>query len=120
MEEMKDIDSELGSRRRYNRWVFFPEHGASLYYRCTTRYLDGALRDTFDLATISIEENSRGRGGFTEILGKIEELVDKHNRYLYVENILMPRFQEFFWKRGYTRIGENESPCAFRIPKLRA
>lgn len=99
--------------RHGNEWLNFP--GLQVYVRRTRRHLDGAVRETLDLA--SVEAKKQGQGTFREFLPHFEHVAKFHGLFVYVENVQTPRFASFFERSGYTKRG-NEFPVCFYKPTL--
>lgn len=95
---------------RHNAWFHSKE--ADIYCRVAWRSLvlpetDAVgLVETFDLANIVVR--APGNGLFTEIL-TVLETEDLGVGALFVENVIDPRFQAFFTKRGYARHDDASS-----------
>lgn len=82
---------------RKNEWLHFED--LSIYVRNAVHALDGKLVETLDLASIEFRDQEQGH--FTNVLGFLEEHCKK---VIYVENVISPRFQNFFERRtGWER-----------------
>ena len=114
----ESIQEFLGSGQR-NAWVHLEK--MRVYVRArSTRYINKKIVSTFDVATVEVEAPYRGQGVFTRFLEKIEADLDLP---IYVENVLDPRFQNFFRKRkGYKELPSQfledcEQPACFIFTK---
>jgi N-acetylglutamate synthase-like GNAT family acetyltransferase len=88
----------LDRPRVRNAWLREPDMKVYVRRGCY-RWWEGELHtDTIDIASISVDEEKRGTGVFTEFLGRVEEL----GKTIFIENVLDTRFQDFFRERGYT------------------
>ena len=83
-----------------NEWIYGPLY--NFYIRVTKRCLDGDVKDTIDLANITIHSHSKGL--FTEFLEKLEN--EYPDRIIFVESITDGRFMRFFKRKGYIIEGE--------------
>ena len=85
------------------RW--FEDRHIKIYLRLGKRVIDNVTVRCLDIGNVGAEP--QGQGHFTKLLTKLEQTEGWD--VLYVENVLDPRFQKFFEKRGYQRHGE----CSF-------
>ena len=81
------------------------------YLRRSVRRLGGGQAPCLDLASIEIEDGSRGRGfgrAFVEMLERAA-LGRPDLEWVYVENVLERRFADFFARRGYAEVFADEA-----------
>lgn len=88
----------LGCRQ----WIYSPYF--EVYVRVTTRYINGSMKDTIDVATIEVREEHQNRGYATAIFEYVEKLAKKYNRTVFVENVLSEILDTMLGRRGYTKI----------------
>lgn len=81
-----------------------------IYVRKSSHTINGEHHKTFDLSNIHYTET--GTGEFTKLLEKIEVVIGKSDRKVYIENIIPERFIKFFEKRGYEIEENQELPSA--------
>jgi hypothetical protein len=85
---------------RHRQWVYPP--GLSVYIRRTQRFLSKEFVSTLEIG--SVEAAKPGTGAFTEWLPAFEEAADKFGCIPFIENVMTPRFREFWEGRGYLRV----------------
>jgi hypothetical protein len=79
-----------------------------IYVRLSTKVWNGKKIRTFDLSNIHYIET--GTGAFTKLLIKIEKVLEKSDRTLYIEEIQTERFMNYFEKKGYEiKVSSNQS-----------
>lgn len=101
---MNEIENFLNSKLR-NRWI---------QYQYMKVYVRKAVRqcgETFDVATVEVEDEERGKHIFTNWLTTVEELLKNSSLSIYVENVMEERFRRFFEARGYVNIGPKHIHC---------
>ena len=81
-----------------------------IYMRVTRHYIDGELKNTIDISTISVNEDKMGKGIFKKICSHIEDLAEKHKRCVYIESVINADFQAHISRRGYRKTGSDMSP----------
>lgn len=87
------------------RAQWFEEGEVHVYLRnakhCIRTDKGACMLDTVDVASITVD--NAGQGHFTRFLADLEEAMPKlaPTRTIFVENVLSPRFAQFFEKRGY-------------------
>ena len=86
---------QFSESERRNEWLHFD--GLRVYVRNAIHALDGSLTPTLDLASIEFDLEKQGQGHFASILDFLEEHCKK---VLFVENVISPRFQNFFERRA--------------------
>ena len=99
---MHQIEECLRTGQRHRKWVRIDRYHLDLYFRVTTRYLDGKMVESIDIATVEVDKECQGKGYFTQFINEIELLAIKYNRYVYVETILRGFLFDSLVKRGYT------------------
>lgn len=102
---------------KFNAWR--TDGPLEVYLRITQRYINRRIVKTIDLATINVIEDKQNQGVFRRFLSGMEALAEDLDRVIYIENVLNPRFAEFFRRRGYTEIDTDGVPCFWfgRIPR---
>ena len=81
------------------------------YVRLTSRPINRTPVNTLELASITVSGKFTGKGCFRNaILPAFEEASRRLEVTLFVENVQDPRFQEFFLKRGYSKLVEMDEP----------
>lgn len=80
-----------------NEWIYF-DYG-KIYVRQSKRFYNGKLIDCFDIASIEIDEEYRGRGFFKLFLNKFIETYP--NKNIFVESILNPKFLVYLKNYGF-------------------
>lgn len=106
MSTLAEIVDRLEDGARYNGWANFPKYRMSLYYRVTSRVIEGKRLDTLDLATVEVDEEFRGQGLFSQFLSDVEEIAKEYQRTIFVESILNPRLYGFLTRKGYSPAGD--------------
>lgn len=99
----------LASPYYRNAWVTEPH--MSIYLRKATRVIANKTCKTFDIASLEVEEEYRGKGLFTAWLAGLT--LDKFD-YIYVENVLKEAFKSKLLRSGFTELCEETSPCFYR------
>lgn len=86
-----------------------------LYVRYTRRYLDNKVcAPVLDIA--AIEAQKKGKQAFTNLVNRIRNTYPQ--LYIYVENVLNPRFKNKLIKLGFIQVGtDNISPSFYLEPK---
>lgn len=107
--------SEFLSSPDTRTWVKVP-HG-KVYLRKGRRYINGRFRPTFEIATIEFREESRGQGGWKTFIRQVQEHDLRDFDVIFVENVLNPRFEEWFKKHRWTRFSE-EPPCYYKYTDI--
>lgn len=82
------------------------------------RILNNIQYRTFDLANVSVDPEFRGQKVLTNLLAFLET----KGLPLFIENVIDPRFQDFFERRGYHRMATQLGTARsfFRIPTVDA
>lgn len=80
-------------------WIYYPH--IQIYIRLNVKYFEGIVHNTIEIANVEVDEQHRGQGVFTEYYNKIVQIAKEHNRAICVENVLTPRFRQFFIDRGF-------------------
>jgi GNAT superfamily N-acetyltransferase len=94
---MKEVDLFLLSGRR-SQWLFYPF--MKIYVRRGIR-IHG---ETFDVASINVDEDEQGKGIFTAWLTELERHLEG-KLPIYIENIQNARLVRFFKRRpGYRKV----------------
>ena len=107
---MATLNEFLLSPQR-NAWVEL-DQPISLYVRKAKRVIEGNQVDTFDLATVEVEESQRGQGMFKSLLEKVELLAKDHGfDGVFVESIQEPKLLDFLLRRGYQYTSPPDSLC---------
>jgi len=108
-EWMEDVQYQNGPR---NIWLVTPEIQA--YVRRQKWMLDGESCLCFTIANVEVRD--QGCGTFTAFLDWV------HNNHIWqavvIENVLAGRFQNYFHRRGFTKIaGPGGGPPSFYLKK---
>lgn len=83
-----------------NRWLISPV--MKVYVRKGKRFSAERLFNVLDIANIEVKQDEQGKGHFTDFLERYMLLAQKHGfDAIFVENVLTPRFTDFFIKRGW-------------------
>jgi GNAT superfamily N-acetyltransferase len=93
------------------------EPGLRVYVRKSNRLWEGRLLPCLDIGNVTVDEEQRGRGVFTDFLERFEEAARKMGRASLVECILEPRLYAFLLRRGYRDLSMSHplSPTVVRI-----
>ena len=94
------IKASAGGQFPRNAWFQLPN--LEVY----VRVVPGLKR--IDIANVLARV--RGQGTFTSFLVDMERLADELGFSLYIENVLEPRFADFFRQRGYKEIPSDGPP----------
>lgn len=111
---LKFLESKLS-----NVWIYHPD--ISIYVRKGFHTLPPfrAVRNTLDVANISVLEARQKQGIFTEWLGVAEAMAAEHGfDAVYVESVLNPHLASFLTKRGYTKMGPASCPSFFQYCQI--
>lgn len=81
---------------RANRWLRFEE--MAVYVRVGPKWIDGALVQCVQLASLSSPPRYQGRGTFTRL---VELITSTTELTIYVEQVLNERFLEALLRRGF-------------------
>lgn len=104
----------IKQRAQRNAWVKFAH--MDVYLRHSPHMLNGERRQCVDLANLDIpEERFQSKGEFKALVLHVAQLLPD-NHYIYVENVLTPRFEQHFLKNGWTRdsvVGIGGTPCFY-------
>lgn len=115
---------------RGNAWIEIP-HG-KVYVRLTARPI-GKVRllgtpewiSCLDIASVEIDEEHRSKGIFKNWLKHAEQLADKRNITIYIENVLNDRLKKFFKYNSeyhefydYNSRLPGELPCFVRRTRI--
>lgn len=92
-----------------NRW--FENSQIRIYIRRGFHVVDRGVMEMIDLSNVTSLE--QGKGIFTTTLEFMEQLSHQYEKPLWVENVLEDRFAEFFRKRGYTEVKQENWPPSF-------
>ena len=98
------IRAVYGGQFPRNSWFELPH--LSVYMRVIPNLKQ------IDIANVTAR--SQGAGHFTVFLVHMESLAQELGATLRIENVLEPRFQSFFARRGYT--SDNQPTPSFRRP----
>jgi N-acetylglutamate synthase-like GNAT family acetyltransferase len=93
-----------------NEWLNNGE--MKIYVRKSVRCIDSRKLIAFDI--VSVEVRNKGKGYFTKFLNEAHNLNPWN--ITYIENVFFTRFQRFFEKNGYIKIG-NLIPCYYKETK---
>lgn len=61
------------------------------------------MGETFDVASINVDEDEQGKGIFTAWITELEKHLEG-KLPIYIENIQNFRLVGFFWRRGYQKV----------------
>lgn len=92
-----------------SRWIVGQE--GKIFLRASKRLLDyelGTPEKAIDLATIDLDEEYHGQGLWSQILEVLEQHAVRHNRALFVENVLNDRIEGSLLRRNYRRRDDCE------------
>ena len=96
----------LATGSRYSRWINVGSF-LQIYVRATSRFIEGEISNTIEIASVSIVKTRRSAGLFTDvILPTFESVAVKTGRIVFVESVQELRFQEFFKKKGYAETSD--------------
>lgn len=104
-----------GAFRPFNQHIEEPCF-ETLYLRLWRRYIHRIYyQPVLDIASVSVEEEFRGQGIFTDLLTRIRK---RHPAlHIFVENVLTPRFGIFFQRSGFFVMEPRTDPaCSYFLP----
>lgn len=78
-----------------------------VYVRKAKHIIAETLTATLDVASISVNADSRGKGVFKAWLAKAEKLANVRGLTVRVESILEPKLLPFLTHRGYVRVPDT-------------
>lgn len=88
----------------------------SLYMRKGPRHILGqTYYAVIDLASGEVTERRRGKGLFTELVGRIRELYPESP--IFVENVLNKRLVVKLPKLGFESVTDSDPPCFILWPQ---
>lgn len=93
-----------------NAWLYHARFRA--YVRISARYIGDKQCTTFEIASIEIPEQRRGKGLFTQFLKDVFALTDCE--YVFIENVLNARLAEHLERDGWVRDSMYESLCYYK------
>lgn len=77
------------------------------YIRKAKHVIEGALTNTLDVASISVNPDARGKGVFRAWLAQAEKHANVRGLTVRVESILEPKLVPFLTHRGYVRVPDT-------------
>ena len=103
---------------KYNTIWINEEHFTAYVRKATHLLTKEVCCDCYDIASISVDEDMRGKGVFTEFLGRVEALAERDGRAVFVESIHERRLIDFLRSRGYewSVFYQEPSPSYFKLP----
>ena len=110
------IAEHYGDGQRCKRGVWLRDSLISIYVRIGRH---SGIRDCvfIEIANLCVRKPSlRGKGHFTEFLAEVEKIGP-----VYIENVLEPRFADFFRRRGYLISSDGwgvATPCFYRVDTI--
>lgn len=109
-----NIEKFLGEDTLKNKWLIGTKLQA--YVRKGIHSLNEyGIRTTVDIANIEVKEEYRNQGTFTKWLQTIEHQARLFGYdFIYIENVMSPRFRRFFMNHGYTKINRGEDFSYFK------
>ena len=81
----------------------------SVYVRKGHHPFNDEIIATIDIANVSVPSKYQNQGTFTRFLEDVESL----GLPVYIENVLTPRFADFFRKRGYDTVSARYDIVSF-------
>ena len=88
-----------------------------LYARRSRRWIDGAMVDAFDVATIQVKpDRLQGKGHGSKFFDFIEAETASRGLIVFVESILNQRFYGYLKRRGYMDVPYNPG-CLYFLPQ---
>ena len=85
-----------------------------IYIRRSKRFINGEFHDCLDLASVTVDENMRGKSIFSKFLFKFEKEAKKMNRVVYLENVLEERLQNYLLNvRNYNSLNSHFGVTSF-------
>jgi hypothetical protein len=96
-----------------NRCQWLVVNGVDIFMRKSFRLFNGETYDrVVDLANVEIKnERFQCKGKFTQLVEDVTMLANNRGyQALYVENVLTPRFEQYFVKRRWERVVGQFSP----------
>lgn len=87
----------------------------TLYLRVTRRYMGGvSYEPVLDIADVTVREDWRGCGIFTDLLDRIRETYP--TLHLYIENVLNGRLQKHLERYGFAVVAPRLDPPCYFLP----
>lgn len=81
----------------------------SFYVRRAVHHINGTICTTFDLSNLNVSAKKQGLGILGFFLEEFKLQAEKHNRVLYVQNVMLDTQRGIYLRRGFQRV-EHE-PC---------
>lgn len=101
-EKLRQLLLEFVEAGYRNTWLQIPE--VEIYVRSSFRIFDNVqYNKVIDIANISVTSEFQGHGIFKTFLNDVK-IVCKDFDVIYVENILTPKFEEYFIKNNWHQI----------------
>lgn len=112
---MKELDEFLSEGQR-NAWIQSDNKDMDLYIRRAYRIVESqTYNNVLDLANLKVRHDVQGTGVFTRYLPVIEQIAKQHGcSGIFIENIMEPRFAEFFKRNGYVIFASLYNTNAFK------
>lgn len=106
----------LSRRFTHAKHLYF-DH-MTVFLRVATRFVDGQMCRTFDVATVDVDEDHQNKKIFSGFLNYVECLAHKNGIPVYVESILNDDLVAALTKRGYHMAGEGIPSATFKVDQL--
>jgi N-acetylglutamate synthase-like GNAT family acetyltransferase len=116
---VKTLEDFLSVNTR-NAWI--SKDGQNVYVRKSMRNLDGPpAMWVFDIANIETPPKKQGKGRFKQFLSDVENALQGTTyEAIYIENVQVPRFADYFRRTGWTEVQQGvfaaaNLPCFYKI-----
>ena len=108
-----NITKFLNNPHVRNEWLSSAK--MNVYVRKGRHLINGEIRLCFDVASIGVPDNLRGKGIFTKWLEQVEKEIPSFEiEYVFVESILESRLIPFLGRHGYTEIPGSNPPSMYK------
>jgi N-acetylglutamate synthase-like GNAT family acetyltransferase len=102
------LDEFLESNHRN---LYIGDNVGNIYLRKGYHHIDKNIELCLDIANVNVSKQFQNQGWFKSFL---QYAIQKcPYKYIYIENVLTPRFSEFFQKNGWTRIPNLIENCFY-------
>lgn len=97
-----NLNTFINSPNIRNAWI--QEKDIQVYVRRSIRALESKMVPCFDIGSVEVNEESRGKGIFTAFLRRFEKYAKQANKAVFIESILNKDLEEFLIKNGYSYV----------------
>lgn len=75
--------------------------GVTCYMRINSRFIDGDVRKTIEIANVSVAPMKQGRGIYSAFLAMFIRIANESSRVVFVEGVLDYAHHQIYLRRGF-------------------